>query len=131
MFKNVSSVRKEQRVEDVLHEVSTSDADKNIIDMITELNDTLLMARIVVVPWGFRGLLNWVKEKYGDVPIYVTENGVSEPDGPMNLDDELRCKYYRAYLNEALKASKVDGMNLRGYFAWTLMDNFEWASGFS
>ncbi|XP_071476152.1 cytosolic beta-glucosidase-like [Diadema antillarum] len=84
-----------------------------------------------VVPWGFRGLLNWVKENYGDVPIYVTENGVSEPDGPMNLDDELRCKYYRAYLNEALKASKVDGVNLRGYFAWTLMDNFEWASGFS
>eukprot|EP00057_Strongylocentrotus_purpuratus_P013815 XP_011668289.1 PREDICTED: cytosolic beta-glucosidase [Strongylocentrotus purpuratus] len=84
-----------------------------------------------VVPWGFRRLLNWIKNNYGDVPIYVTENGVSEPDGALNLDDELRTKYYRSYINEALKASKIDGVNLQGYFAWTLLDNFEWASGVS
>eukprot|EP00057_Strongylocentrotus_purpuratus_P017937 XP_011672411.1 PREDICTED: lactase-like protein [Strongylocentrotus purpuratus] len=84
-----------------------------------------------VVPWGFRRLLNWIKTNYGDVPIYVTENGVSEPDGPLNLDDELKTKYYRSCINEALKASKIDGVNLQGYFAWTLLDNFEWASGVS
>ncbi|XP_011669546.2 cytosolic beta-glucosidase [Strongylocentrotus purpuratus] len=86
---------------------------------------------IKIVPWGLRRLLAWIKTTYGDVPIYVTENGVSEPDGPMNLNDDVRSKYLRAYINEALKASHLDGVNLRGYFAWSLMDNFEWFQGYS
>lgn len=87
---------------------------------------------IRIVPWGIRRLLVWIKKNYGDVPIYITENGVSEPDpeGPMNLEDDIRCKYLRAYINEALKASHIDGVNLRGYFAWALTDNFEWAMGY-
>ena len=56
-----------------------------------------------VVPFGMRRLLAWIKEHYGDVPVYITENGVSEPDGEMNLEDEMRSKFYRAYINEALK----------------------------
>ncbi|NXS97457.1 LPH hydrolase, partial [Jacana jacana] len=82
-----------------------------------------------VTPFGFRKLLRWIKEEYNDPPIYVTENGVSER-GALNLNDTWRTHYYRSYINEALKAVVLDGVDLRGYTAWTLMDNFEWAMGF-
>ncbi|XP_072172256.1 lactase-like protein isoform X2 [Diadema setosum] len=85
---------------------------------------------IKVVPWGLRRLLGRIKDAYGDVPIYITENGVSEPDEELGKDDILRSKYFTAYINEALKASRIDGVNLRGYFAWSLMDNFEWTRGY-
>ena len=54
-----------------------------------------------IVPWGMRRLLGWIKEKYGDVPIYITENGMSQNE--MNIKDEMRVKYFKAYINEMLK----------------------------
>ncbi|XP_071511195.1 cytosolic beta-glucosidase-like [Diadema antillarum] len=82
-----------------------------------------------VVPWGLRRLLKWIHGQY-KAPIYITENGVSTPD-VYDLNDVLRQKYYRAYINEVLKAIKVDGVDVRGYTAWSLLDNFEWASGYT
>ncbi|RXN23211.1 lactase-phlorizin hydrolase-like protein [Labeo rohita] len=82
-----------------------------------------------VTPVGFRKILNFIKEEYGDPPIYITENGVSER-GSMNLNDVHRIHYYENYINQALKAHLLDGVNIRGYAAWTLMDNFEWSTGF-
>ncbi|XP_033626286.1 cytosolic beta-glucosidase-like [Asterias rubens] len=81
-----------------------------------------------IVPWGMRRLLGWIKEHYGDVPIYITENGMSQSE--MDIKDELRVKYFKAYINEVLKAHLIDGVNIKGYFAWSLMDNFEWAEGY-
>ncbi|NXJ74020.1 LPH hydrolase, partial [Trogon melanurus] len=82
-----------------------------------------------VTPFGFRKLLRWIKDEYNNPPIYVTENGVSER-GAVDFNDTWRTHYYRSYINEALKAVVLDGVDLRGYTAWTLMDNFEWAVGF-
>uniref|UniRef100_A0A672V7R2 Lactase n=1 Tax=Strigops habroptila TaxID=2489341 RepID=A0A672V7R2_STRHB len=82
-----------------------------------------------VTPFGFRKLLRWIKEEYNNPPIYVTENGVSETE-TSDFNDTWRTHYYRSYINEALKAVVLDGVDLRGYTAWTLMDNFEWAVGF-
>ncbi|NXC05302.1 LPH hydrolase, partial [Orthonyx spaldingii] len=82
-----------------------------------------------VTPFGFRKILRWIKEEYNNPPIYVTENGVSER-GAFEFNDTRRMHYYRAYINEALKASVLDGVDVRGYTAWTLMDNFEWAVGY-
>ncbi|KAK2516356.1 Lct, partial [Columba livia] len=82
-----------------------------------------------VTPFGFRKILRWIKEEYNDPPIYVTENGISER-GAFNFNDTWRMHYHRSYINEALKAVVLDGVDLRGYTAWTLMDNFEWAVGF-
>uniref|UniRef100_A0A8C6N6K6 beta-glucosidase n=1 Tax=Melopsittacus undulatus TaxID=13146 RepID=A0A8C6N6K6_MELUD len=82
-----------------------------------------------VAPFGFRKLLKWIKEEYNNPPIYVTENGISER-GASDFNDTLRTHYYRSYINEALKAIVLDGVDLRGYTAWALMDNFEWAEGF-
>ncbi|XP_077982792.1 cytosolic beta-glucosidase-like isoform X2 [Glandiceps talaboti] len=83
------------------------------------------------VPWGLREVLNWVKDQYGNPPIYITENGIAEKDtGEMVLEDTWRSKYLTAHINEVLKARKVDGVNVQGYTAWSLMDNFEWADGY-
>lgn len=54
-----------------------------------------------VVPWGLRRLLKWVNDRY-HAPIYITENGVSTSD-VFELDDQLRQKFYQAYVNEVLK----------------------------
>ena len=82
-----------------------------------------------MTPFGFRRILNWLKEEYNNPPIYVTENGLSIR-GEIDLNDTARIYYLRSYINEALKAVQ-DKVDLRGYTVWTLMDNFEWATGFA
>jgi beta-glucosidase len=78
--------------------------------------------------------LRWVKERYGDIPLYVTENGAAFPDPPHavdgRIDDPLRVQFLRDHLAAAHDAIAA-GVDLRGYFAWSLLDNFEWASGFA
>uniref|UniRef100_A0A3Q1I7E6 Uncharacterized protein n=1 Tax=Anabas testudineus TaxID=64144 RepID=A0A3Q1I7E6_ANATE len=73
-----------------------------------------------LVPWGLRKILNWVSQRYGqDVPIIVTASGV---DDESPGEDKLRQHYLRSYLQEALKAHKLDGVNLQGYYLWRLQD---------
>lgn len=84
-------------------------------------------------PDGLGRTLRWVKERYGDVPLYVTENGGAWPDPPVEngrLEDPLRVETYRGNLR-SLRAAIADGVDVRGYFAWSLMDNLEWASGYT
>ena len=81
-----------------------------------------------VAPFGLRRIVNWLQETYKK-PIYVTENGFSDFIG--NTDDLQRIYYYKHYINQLLKAVKIDGVDVRGYYAWSLMDNFEWARGYS
>ncbi|KAL1775207.1 Lactase-phlorizin hydrolase, partial [Sigmodon hispidus] len=93
--------------------------------------DSSLISTVMhsAVPWGMRRLLNWIKEEYGNIPIYITENGqgLNKP----TLDDTERIFYLKTYINEALKAYRLDGVDLRGYSAWSLMDNFEWLMGYT
>ncbi|NXS52208.1 LPH hydrolase, partial [Brachypteracias leptosomus] len=81
------------------------------------------------VAWGLRRLLNWIKEEYGNPPIYIIENGVGIKT-KSDVDDNRRIFYYKTYIDEALKAYRLDGVNLRGYNAWSLMDDFEWLNGY-
>ncbi|XP_006820740.1 cytosolic beta-glucosidase-like [Saccoglossus kowalevskii] len=83
------------------------------------------------VPWGIRQLLKWIKEEYGDPAVFITESGIAEKSDvePM-LNDTWRMQYYTAYINEVLKAYILDDVDVRGYTAWSLMDNFEWADGY-
>ncbi|CAL8267000.1 unnamed protein product [Boreogadus saida] len=73
-----------------------------------------------LVPWGLRSLLGWVTERYGgDLPIVVTASGV---DDPALVEDSLRQHYISSYLQEALKARQLDGVNLQGFYVWKLQD---------
>lgn len=58
-----------------------------------------------VSPFGFRRILNFIKEEYGNPPIIITENGISER-GPIDLNDIERSHYYEKYINQALKGIK-------------------------
>jgi beta-glucosidase len=83
---------------------------------------------------GLLDVLTWVKSRYGDVPLYVTENGAAFPDppeaGPDGVADPLRVAYLRDHLR-ATREAIARGVDVRGYFAWSLLDNFEWSHGFS
>jgi beta-glucosidase len=85
-----------------------------------------------IVPWGFQKLLEWVHARYDAPKIYVTENGCALPDHVSDgtVPDERRIAFFESYLQAALQAV-VNGVQLQGYFAWSLMDNFEWSEGYS
>ncbi|KAG9274225.1 cytosolic beta-glucosidase isoform X1 [Astyanax mexicanus] len=85
---------------------------------------------LAVVPEGLHKLLNYIKETCNNPAIYITENGFSQI-GPVELEDTDRCQFYQNTLQEVSKAIRDDGVDVRGYFAWSLLDNFEWADGFS
>jgi beta-glucosidase len=85
-----------------------------------------------VVPWGFRKLLHWIHNRYDAPDIVVTENGCAQDDRVVDgeVRDEARIDYLRAYLQECHEAIR-EGVKVKGYFLWSLMDNWEWASGFT
>uniref|UniRef100_A0A803TGJ1 Lactase n=1 Tax=Anolis carolinensis TaxID=28377 RepID=A0A803TGJ1_ANOCA len=81
------------------------------------------------VPWGLRRLLNWIKEEYGNPPIYITENGVGLKS-KSEVDDTSKIFFYKTHIDEVLKAYNLDGVNLKGYVAWSFLDSFEWLNGY-
>ena len=86
-----------------------------------------------ITPQGFRDMLVGFRDTYGDKlpPIYITENGAAFSDGVVDgvCDDQRRVAYLDSHV--AAVAEAVDtGVDIRGYFAWSLLDNFEWAFGY-
>ena len=84
-----------------------------------------------IYPQGlFETLIN-LKERY-KLPLYITENGMAGPDNIENgrIKDTYRIEYLEKHFETALSAIEA-GVDLRGYFIWSLMDNFEWAHGYS
>ncbi|ADU28569.1 GH1 family beta-glucosidase [Evansella cellulosilytica] len=85
-----------------------------------------------VYPEGFYNVLKYVTDLYGQVPIYITENGSCYNDEPENgvVKDDKRIDYLRQHLT-ALRRAMDSGVNIKGYMTWSLLDNFEWAWGYS
>jgi beta-glucosidase len=86
-----------------------------------------------IYPEGLFDTLKWIKDRYGDVPLFITENGAAFDDevSPNNgVKDGPRVEYLRSHLQAALRAVRA-GIDLRGYFLWSLLDNFEWQAGYS
>ncbi len=83
-----------------------------------------------VVPDGLHELLTGLRDAYRDAlpPILITENGCSAPDEPGRPDRD-RIDYLDGHLR-SLHRAIADGVDVRGYFVWSLLDNFEWAEGF-
>ncbi|GGK51600.1 beta-glucosidase [Planomonospora parontospora subsp. parontospora] len=87
-----------------------------------------------VVPDGLRELLTGLKARYGDAlpPVYVTENGCSQSDEPGpdgTVDDPERIAYLDGHI-AAMERAAAEGVDVRGYYVWSLLDNFEWAEGY-
>jgi len=76
-----------------------------------------------IYPKGLRNELNWAYKLYRR-PLMVTENGIAD------AKDEKRTDYLVSHIREIHKAITEDGVPVKGYFHWSLMDNFEWARGF-
>ncbi|KAJ9682745.1 hypothetical protein PVL29_018634 [Vitis rotundifolia] len=88
---------------------------------------------LYIVPWGMYKTVSYVKEQYGNPPIIISENGMDDPGNvtlPMALHDTTRVRYFQDYLIE-LKKGIDEGANVHGYFAWSIVDNFEWKSGYT
>ncbi|XP_030487687.2 beta-glucosidase 46 [Cannabis sativa] len=90
---------------------------------------------IYVYPQGLENIIMYIKERYNNIPMFITENGYGYKDKPnLNVEDSLndveRVEYMASYLS-ALASTIRKGADVRGYFAWSLLDNFEWRDGYS
>eukprot|EP00878_Enallax_costatus_P007411 GHUV01007761.1.p1 GENE.GHUV01007761.1~~GHUV01007761.1.p1 ORF type:complete len:408 (+),score=71.37 GHUV01007761.1:665-1888(+) len=88
-----------------------------------------------VTPEALSGVLRWHTDRYGRIEIRVTENGCPVPGEstkpiPEALEDDFKVDFYNGYLNELCRAVSEYGVDVRGYYAWSLMDNFEWLDGY-
>ncbi|KAB1224247.1 Beta-glucosidase 12 [Morella rubra] len=90
---------------------------------------------LYVYPRGIHDLLLYIQKKYNSPLIYITENGIDELNiVSMSLEEALldnhRIAYYQDHLSYLHRAIK-NGVKVKGYFAWSLLDNFEWVSGYT
>jgi len=90
-----------------------------------------------IVPQGFVRHRRGLAAETGGIPIYVTENGCAQKDevqidehGQKRVHDMGRIQYLRAHF-QAMMQALDEGIPLKGYFLWSLLDNFEWAHGYS
>ena len=88
-------------------------------------------------PDGMYDMLVRVHDNYPEMPLFITENGiacadelVTEADGTKAVHDDKRIDYLTRHFDAARRAMEV-GVDLRGYFVWSLLDNFEWAFGYT
>jgi beta-glucosidase len=83
---------------------------------------------------GLLDTLTWVKNEYGNIPLYITENGAAFFDPPVasngRVRDPLRMDYLQRHIG-AVKRAIDNGVDMRGYMVWSLLDNLEWSLGYS
>ncbi|GAB2289080.1 hypothetical protein Dimus_023381 [Dionaea muscipula] len=111
------------------HVISTTEKDGIPIGQPTNISSN------DIYPKGLRDLVLYLKERYNNPPLIVTENGVGDVKNSSSwtvepINDKLRIKYiseHLAYLHRSIK----DGGNVKGYFVWSLLDDFEWDSGYT
>ncbi|XP_050210109.1 beta-glucosidase 12-like [Mercurialis annua] len=89
---------------------------------------------LYVFPEGIRYVLNYTKDAYKNPVIYVTENGIGDDKNLSPEDtrkDIWRIKYFNIHLWNVLRSICDHGVNVKGYFAWSYIDNFEWSNGYT
>ena len=86
-----------------------------------------------IFPRGLADTLSWIRSRYGDVPLYMTENGAAFDDIPLprwKRERHRAIKYIQGTFASG-RAGSAGRRHLRGYFVWSLFDNFEWQHGYS
>ncbi|KDP35757.1 hypothetical protein JCGZ_10529 [Jatropha curcas] len=91
---------------------------------------------LYVYPKGIRYLLNHTKNKYDNPVIYITENGIDEHNNETQspeeaVQDQWRTQYYQAHLWNVLGSIREYNVNVKGYFAWSYLDNYDWSIGYT
>ncbi|XP_078430215.1 beta glucosidase 40 [Wolffia australiana] len=91
---------------------------------------------LYIVPEGLRSLMNYVKNRYGNPPVFITENGMDDSNNAFisikdALKDDKRIFYHSSHLSNLSASIRIDGCDVRGYFAWSLLDNWEWTAGYT
>lgn len=113
--------------------VEADPADPHLGARITQAPPTLTSMGWSVKPESLRNVLRRVSTEFTDIPAYVTESGAAFDDSVTSTGEVLdidRIDYLRGYFAAAAQAI-ADGVDLRGYFVWSLLDNFEWGEGYS
>jgi len=115
--------------------------DSRVVEMETDVFGNAIGAQAGndwqrIHPLGMRGVLQWISKRYDDPPLYIFENGVACPNEaslPANKArfDNCRVDFYKNYIDNMLAAKFFDGINIKGYFAFSLTDNFEWTDGYN
>ncbi|KAL3503251.1 hypothetical protein ACH5RR_037700 [Cinchona calisaya] len=98
------------------------------------IGDPTGVSRFFVVPRGMEEIVDYVKKRYHNKPMFITENGYSPPKSQEEQFDDLlhdikRIEFHKAYLASLARAIR-NGADVRGYFIWSLMDDFEWVNGY-
>ncbi|PON84195.1 Glycoside hydrolase [Trema orientale] len=83
---------------------------------------------VPIQPWGLEGVLDYLKQVYGNPPVFIYENG-QQTLRTSSLEDTSRLEYVQAYIGGVLNALR-NGSNIRGYFVWSFLDVFELFEGF-
>jgi beta-galactosidase len=101
------------------------------VNLSVDPNWKLTDMKWAIVPWGCQKLLEWLAARYDNPEIYITENGCAFDDKLVDgkVEDKDRIEFFEGYLS-AVHGAIENGVNMGGYFIWSLMDNFEWASGY-
>ncbi|KAF7840651.1 beta-glucosidase 46-like [Senna tora] len=99
------------------------------------LGETTSLVWLNVYPLGMINVINYLRDRYNNTPMYITENGFGDGVGQnttneLNYYDFKRIDYMDAHLNAVLQTIR-NGADVRGYFVWSLMDNFEWNDGYT
>eukprot|EP00261_Vitis_vinifera_P037067 XP_019078310.1 PREDICTED: beta-glucosidase 46 isoform X1 [Vitis vinifera] len=99
------------------------------------IGESTALAWLHVYPQGMEKMVTYVKERYSGIPMFITENGYVDENDPNSTIEEFlydvkRVEYMAAYL-DALSTAVRKGADVRGYFAWSLLDNFEWTYGYT
>lgn len=88
-----------------------------------------------VYPQGMEKIVTYLKNRYNNTPMFITENGYGELDNPNNTEEQYlndfdRKNYMAGHLLSLMEAIRK-GADVWGYFAWSLLDNFEWLQGYT
>ncbi|XP_050204469.1 beta-glucosidase 12-like [Mercurialis annua] len=89
---------------------------------------------LYVFPEGLRYVLNYTKDAYKNPIIYVTENGIGDNNAlspEETVNDTWRINYFKSHVWNVLKSICDHGVNVKGYFAWSFIDNYEWSNGYT
>lgn len=91
---------------------------------------------LYVYPRGMDKIVTYIKDRYNNTPMFITENGYGEKENQNSTNEELfndfkRVEYLKSYLQALAETMRTKGADVRGYFVWSLLDNFEWTSGYT